>query len=150
MRNTYKNYARQSPEYRRVFGFNRLLYDVYGFSIRLSHILVRQGSSLRQAGRWQRDARWMARFLRRLRLKLFILLRNALPGCDPFVISAWYALDGEGQPSTAAIAHELKITDAQVKDTQRAYLAYLRSAEGRAALEKTILEAAGEVEQDET
>jgi hypothetical protein len=135
-RGKYQNYARQSLQYRQVFGFTWLLRDVYGHAIRLSHILLRQGSSLKQAGCWQRDSHWQLRFLRRLRLKLLILLRNALPACDPFVISAWYALDGEGKPSIAAIAQELKLSHAQVRDTQHACLAYLRSAKGRAAWRK--------------
>jgi hypothetical protein len=149
-RKTYRNYARQSPEYRRVYGFNRLLHDVYGHPIRLSHILLRQGIPAVQLFRWRQDKRWLPRYLRRLRLKLMIMLRTARPKCDPFVISRWYALDGEGQSTTTAIARELQITASQVDDARRAFVTYLSSPKGRAALEKTIADTAYELEQNKT
>ena len=76
-----------------------------------------------------------------------MLLRSAVPDRDPFVLSLWYGLDGEGLPMAQVIGEELHVTAAQVRATRRALVGYLRGPEGRAALEKTVLEAANEIGQ---
>jgi hypothetical protein len=120
---------------------------VYGRSERLSRILRQQRISLDRVARWKQDGRWLVRFLRRLRLKLIMQLTAAVPGQDPYVLSLWYGLDGEGLPTAEAIGAQLGMAAERVRAVRRSLLAYLRGENGRSALEKAILDAAKEIEK---
>jgi hypothetical protein len=132
---------------RRLDGFNRLLRDVYGRSVWLSHLLAKHGVSRAQVNRWRRDGLWLVRFLKRLRSSLLIELAEVIPGQGPQILSLWYGLDGQGARSVEVIADELGMETREVLGARLDALRYLWNKDGRAALERTVLAAAEETQQ---
>ena len=111
---------------RRLKGFNRLLQEVYGRPVRLSHLLTKQGVSRNQVAHWRQDGLWLLRFLKRLEGSLLTMLAEALPGHDPRVLTRWYGLDGRGTRPVRAIAAELESTTIETQFAHDLLLRYLR------------------------
>jgi hypothetical protein len=130
---------RGSRGWQRLEGFNRLLRDVYGRSVRLSHLLTKHGIPQAQTRRWRQDGLWLVRFLKRLERKLLMVLAEAMPAQDPRVLNLWYGLDGKGNRPIEEIAAELGIITVEVLVAQRVLLRYLQEQAGRAELERAVL-----------
>jgi len=135
-----------SRGWRRLGGLNRLLIDVYGRPIRLSRLLTEQGASPAQIERWREDGPWLVRFMRRLERKLLDALAEAIPGQDPRVLSLRYGLDGKGNRSIETIAAKLGMMAVTALAVHIRLLTYLQSKTGRADLERAVLLAAQETE----
>jgi hypothetical protein len=130
---------RGSRGWQRLEGFNRLLRDVYGRSVRLSHLLTKHGIPQAQTRRWRQDGLWLARFLKRLERKLLMVLAGAMSAQDPRVLNLWYGLDGKGNRPIEEIAAELGMMTVEVLVAQRVLLRYLQEQAGRAELERAVL-----------
>ena len=84
--------------------------------------------------------------MRRLERKLLDALAEAMPGQDPRVFSLRYGLDGKGNRSLETIAAKLGMMNVAALAVHIRLLTYLQSKTGRADLERAILVAAQETE----
>ena len=142
-----RSLGRRSRGRRRLDGFNRLLRDVYGRSVWLSHLLTKHGVSQAQVNRWRQDGLWMVRFLKRLKSSLLVELAESVPGQGPQVLSLWYGLDGQGARSVEVIADELGMETREVLVARLNVMKHLWNEDGRAALEGMVLTAAEETQR---
>jgi len=115
---------------RRLDGFNRLLKEIYGRPVWLSHLLTKQGIPSSRIERWRRDIIWLVHFLKRLELKLRVMLTEAEPDQDPKILSLWYGLDGRGARLLETIVADLNMTMAEVLAGRHIQLRYCNRSGG--------------------
>jgi len=118
-----------------LYGFNRLLHDMYGRQTRFSEILLTLGITQNQLTLWRKDETWLLGFMGRLENALQSMLRDTYSENDPRILIEYYL----NNCSKEKIAIEYRSTPLEISELLDKYLVYLRSDDGHIAFRKIIL-----------
>ncbi len=121
---------------------NLFLEDVYGESVRLSHVLIQKGFMPEQVKAWRHDQAWLTRFLEGFHHNLVAQLRTRFPDRNPYVLTFWYGLTQPEVQTVEAIATRLGMAGSTVHETCSIQIEWLRTQDGRRNVELAAVSAA--------